>query len=145
MNLEEWQQVRDIIRKTGIHYMVGYNRRYSKIAEKAKRYVTQQPVLMKYTVNIQHLPDSHWTLDPVEGGGRLLGESDHFFDLMNFYADSKPIQVQALSLPVSEDSKIGLFNFMVQVHYENHAMGATHVYQLRRAKSSSRETGDLLR
>jgi len=123
MNREEWEQVRDTIRKTGVHFMVGYNRRHSKIAEKAKRYVTQQPVLMKYTVNIQHLPDSHWTLDPVEGGGRLLGESDHFFDLMNFYADSKPVEVQAMSLPASEDSKIGLFNFMVQVQYENHSMG----------------------
>jgi predicted dehydrogenase/threonine dehydrogenase-like Zn-dependent dehydrogenase len=123
MNLEEWQQVQETIRKTGVHYMVGYNRRYSKIAGKAKRYVTQQPILMKYTVNIQHLPDAHWTLDPVEGGGRLLGESDHFFDLMNLYADSKPVQVQALSLPISGDTKMGLFNFMVQVQYENGSMG----------------------
>ena len=37
MNSEEWGQVRDTIRNTGVHFMVGYNRRYSKIAGKAKR------------------------------------------------------------------------------------------------------------
>lgn len=123
MDMEEWEQVRETLRRTGVHYMVGYNRRCSKIAEKAKRYVVHHPIMMKYTVNIQHLPDSHWTLDPVEGGGRLLGESDHFFDLMNFYAASKPVDVQAMALPVSEESKLGLFNFMVHVKYENESMG----------------------
>ena len=42
---------------------------------------------------------------------------------MNFYAASKPVDVQAMALPVSEESKLGLFNFMVQVQYENDSLG----------------------
>ena len=123
MSMAEWEHVRETLQKTAVHYLVGYNRRYSKIAERAKSYVRHHPIMMQYTVNIQHLPDTHWTLDPVEGGGRLLGESDHFFDLMNFYAEAQPVEVQAMALPVSEESKLGLFNFMVQVKYDNHSLG----------------------
>jgi len=123
MTMEEWEQVRDAVTQTGVHFMVGYNRRYSEIAGKAKGHVARQPIFMRYTVNIRHLPDSHWTLDEVEGGGRLLGEADHFFDLMNYFADAMPVDVQAMSLPVNGDTKAGLFNFMVQIRYENQTMG----------------------
>ncbi len=123
MKMEELEAVKNAISESGVHLMVGYNRRYSHMAEKAKKYITQYPIMMKYTVNIQHLPDSHWTLDPIEGGGRLIGEADHFFDLMNYFAESQPTDVQAHSLPITEDSKEGLFNFMVQVKYENNSIG----------------------
>jgi len=123
MNLEEFAAVKKAISKADIHFMVGYNRRYSLTAQKAKEYISQYPVIMRYTVNIQNLPDSHWTLDPVEGGGRLIGEADHFFDLMNYFAESNPIDVQSHAFPITEDSKEGLFNFMVQIKYENQSIG----------------------
>jgi predicted dehydrogenase len=59
----------------------------------------------------------------VEGGGRLIGEAGHFFDLMNYFASSSPVEVQAFSFPFDKDKKEGLFNFMVQVKYENNSMG----------------------
>jgi predicted dehydrogenase len=123
MNMEELGAVKDAISEAGVHLMIGYNRRYSSAAQEAKKYVAQFPIMIKYTVNIQNLPDSHWTLDPLEGGGRLIGEADHFFDLMNFFADSRPVDIQAHAFPVTEDSKEGLFNFMVQVKYENNSIG----------------------
>ena len=123
MKMEDLEAVRKAVSEAGVHFMVGYNRRYSHIAQKTKKYITQFPIVIKYTVNIQNLPDSHWTLDPMEGGGRLIGEADHFLDLMNYFTDSQHTDVQAHSFPVSEDSKEGLFNFMVQVKYKNNSMG----------------------
>ena len=59
----------------------------------------------------------------MEGGGRLIGEADHFFDLTNYFSASQPIDVQAYAFPITEDSREGLFNFMVQVKYRNHSIG----------------------
>jgi predicted dehydrogenase/threonine dehydrogenase-like Zn-dependent dehydrogenase len=123
MNMEELEAVKAAVTESGVYLMIGYNRRYSHAAQQAKKYVAQLPIMIKYTVNIQNLPDSHWTLDPLEGGGRLIGEADHFFDLMNFFSDSRPVDIQAHAFPVREDAKEGLFNFMVQVKYENNSIG----------------------
>lgn len=126
-NTEELAQLVETIAQNGVHFMAGYNRRYSPLAAMALKYVVRRPLSVRYTVNIKDLPDSHWTLDPEEGGGRLLGESGHFFDLMNYFIQSKPIDISACSYPISNDVKTGLFNFSVQVKYENSSI-ATLLY-----------------
>ncbi|MFA5060544.1 MAG: bi-domain-containing oxidoreductase [Candidatus Omnitrophota bacterium] len=123
MSLQDLDAVRQAVKENDVCFMAGYNRRFSPIVQKAKKYITQKPIVMNYVVNIKNLSDSHWTLDPVEGGGRLLGEADHFFDLMNCFAGSRPKEVSAASFPISTDTKEGLFNFAVQVKYENNSLG----------------------
>ena len=41
------------------------------------------------------MPSEHWLLDPVEGGGRLLGEGVHFFDMLRFLAGAEPVAVRS--------------------------------------------------
>ena len=48
-------------------------------------------------MNAGALPPEHWLLDPVEGGGRLLGEGVHFFDMLRFLAGSDPVRVRSVS------------------------------------------------
>jgi polar amino acid transport system substrate-binding protein len=123
MTLDELDEVKKTIAETGVNFIAGYNRRHSQHAIKAKKYIKPgQPIMVKYTVNIQHLPDSHWTLDNIEGGGRLVGESDHFFDLMNYFTDSEPEEISAHSFPLNENEKQGMFNFMVQIKYRNNSL-----------------------
>src|SRR5262249_9740276 len=43
-------------------------------------------------------PHDHWLNDPVEGGGRLLGEACHMFDYANWLCGT-PLRVQAAALP----------------------------------------------
>ena len=50
-----------------------------------------------YRVNAGALPPEHWLLDPVEGGGRLLGEGVHFFDMLRFLAGADPVRVRSVS------------------------------------------------
>ena len=50
-----------------------------------------------YRVNAGALPPEHWLLDPVEGGGRLLGEGVHFFDMLRFLAGAEPVRVRSVS------------------------------------------------
>ena len=43
------------------------------------------------TVNAGSVPNDHWTQDPGEGGGRIVGEGCHFIDLLRHLAGA-PIE-----------------------------------------------------
>lgn len=77
--------------------MVGFNRRFAPLAIELKEFLgdVREPLLMNYRVNAGYLPSSHWTQDPEQGGGRIIGEVCHFIDLMTFLCGSKPIEVFA--------------------------------------------------
>jgi predicted dehydrogenase len=40
---------------------------------------------------------AHWTLDPKQGGGRIVGEACHFVDLLRFLSGSSILAVTAKS------------------------------------------------
>jgi predicted dehydrogenase len=74
---------------------VGFNRRFSphsaRLAELLRPIAG--PRSLVYRVNAGALPPEHWLLDPVEGGGRLIGEGVHFFDMLRFLAGAEPVRV----------------------------------------------------
>lgn len=63
--------------------MVGYNRRFSPHVVKMKNLLDADaaPKMVTITVNAGAIMSSHWTQDPVVGGGRIIGEGCHFIDL----------------------------------------------------------------
>jgi predicted dehydrogenase/threonine dehydrogenase-like Zn-dependent dehydrogenase len=80
--------------------MVGFNRRFAPHAQHVKRFFENaiEPSTIQYRVNAGLVPRTHWTRDPVEGGGRIIGEVCHFVDLMQYLTDSVPVRIYAESL-----------------------------------------------
>ena len=80
--------------------MLGFNRRYSSTARWLRDRFSQcgEPMSVHYTVNAGPIPLDHWTYDPAEGGGRIIGEVCHFVDLVRFFTGSHPTRVHAESL-----------------------------------------------
>ena len=77
--------------------MVGFNRRFAPLVEKIAANFADRaaPLVMHYRVNAGFIPPEHWIHDPVEGGGRILGEGCHFIDLVHFLAGAPPTRVFA--------------------------------------------------
>ncbi|HEY8494680.1 MAG TPA: Gfo/Idh/MocA family oxidoreductase, partial [Myxococcota bacterium] len=77
--------------------MVGFNRRFAPlVGELAEHFAGRtHPLVMIYRVNAGFLPREHWVHDPVEGGGRILGEACHFVDLLHHLAGAPPVRVSA--------------------------------------------------
>jgi predicted dehydrogenase len=76
--------------------MVGFNRRFAPLAEQLHAAIAGHgPMLVNYRINAGRLPRSHWTHDPVEGGGRIIGEVCHFVDFASFLCGGEP-QVNAV-------------------------------------------------
>jgi polar amino acid transport system substrate-binding protein len=77
--------------------MVGYNRRFAPLVRQMKEFIgpLREPAFVHYAVNAGFLPADHWTHDPVEGGGRIVGEVCHFIDTIQYLTDAAPVRVYA--------------------------------------------------
>ena len=81
---------------------VGFNRRFAPLASaRSKAFIADraEPLAAHYRVNAGYLPLNHWTQDPPQGGGRIIGEGCHFIDFLTFLVGEPPVSVSAQALP----------------------------------------------
>ena len=68
--------------------MVGFNRRFSKFSNWAKKQLpSNTPLTINMIVNAGNLNPNSWA-DQTSQGGRIIGEICHFIDLAQFFTDS---------------------------------------------------------
>ena len=108
--------------------MVGYNRRFSPFVRKAVELLPDGPVVSVYTVNAGRIPKDSWIQDPVEGGGRILGEVCHFVDTLRYLHAARVQTVQAAALQASDSTMVNRDSMAVTLGYDNGSMG-TIIYQ----------------
>ena len=77
--------------------MVGFNRRFAPLAVELKQSLRPGRKEFRYLINAGALDASHWTLQPEEGGGRILGEACHFIDLLRYLCGSAIVDLEAKS------------------------------------------------
>ncbi|MCY4732137.1 bi-domain-containing oxidoreductase [Natronomonas gomsonensis] len=106
LDREELQAVVAAEQASDGRLMVGYNRRFSEPAREIKEQLSgrDSPFMAQYRINAGAVPSDHWTIDPEEGGGRIVGEVCHFVDLLQFFSGSDPERVYATGPAVPEDS-----------------------------------------
>ena len=65
---------------------IGFNRRFAPLAKQLKAFLEghSEPMVINYRINAGFLPLDHWTQDPDQGGGRIVGEGCHFIDFLTF-------------------------------------------------------------
>ncbi len=86
--------------KTSLSVMVGFNRRFASLSQKAKKLLgnSSEPINVVITANAGFIPANHWTQNPAVGGGRIIGEACHFIDLVQFFAGSPIVEVTATAM-----------------------------------------------
>ncbi|HET8945491.1 MAG TPA: bi-domain-containing oxidoreductase [Candidatus Polarisedimenticolia bacterium] len=98
---------------------VGFNRRYSPLAKRLRESLERLPgpALLLYRVNAGALPPGHWAHDPVQGGGRILGECCHFMDLLLFLVRSPLTGIDARPLPTDGSAVVQGDSFAATVSF----------------------------
>jgi predicted dehydrogenase/threonine dehydrogenase-like Zn-dependent dehydrogenase len=97
--------------------MVGFNRRFAPLAQRLKAFFSarSEPLAATYRINAGPIPLAHWLHDPLQGGGRIIGEGCHFIDFLTFLVGEAPIAVSAQALPdggrYREDNAMLNFSF----------------------------------
>jgi polar amino acid transport system substrate-binding protein len=107
LNDQQLESVLEAVAGSPAKLMVGYNRRFSPLAQRAKEFFSNReaPLSILYRVNAGRLPKDHWAQNAEEGGGRIVGEVCHFIDLMQYLTGALPVSVFAESIS-SKSGKI---------------------------------------
>lgn len=129
MTIEECLSIKEAIVDNDVLLTVGFNRRFSPFSIKAKELLEQVsgPKMIIYKVNAGILPRDHWINDPIEGGGRIIGEACHFFDLLYWFVGEEPVSIYAEKISSNSPSIIDDDNIMSTISFANGSLG-TFVY-----------------
>jgi predicted dehydrogenase/threonine dehydrogenase-like Zn-dependent dehydrogenase len=105
--------------------MVGFNRRYAPFVKTLREHLAgaEGPTNVLVRVNAGHLPEDHWTNDPNEGGGRLLGEGCHFLDLIAEIVEATPAAVAASGRSRDDGPLQSAQDFSVAVRFSDGSLG----------------------
>jgi predicted dehydrogenase len=108
--------------------MVGYNRRFSPHAIKARELLGEQPGEMNITatVNAGYIPSNAWVHDMQTGGGRILGEACHFIDLFIFLTGSLVSRVNMNGMGLSP--QLNTDNASVLLNFKNGSIGVINYF-----------------
>jgi predicted dehydrogenase len=114
--------------KGQIHLMVGFNRRFAPHAAKIHSLLAGsiEPKVFVMTVNAGAIPVTHWTQNPLVGGGRIIGEGCHFVDLLRFLAGSPITDVQARSVGGSPSDGIRNDKTTITLSFADGSIGSIH-------------------
>jgi len=121
MNVEELSEIKKTIINSNTYLTVGFNRRFSPFAIKAKEIIKKKgnPIFIDYRVNAGYVPKTVWIQDTIEGGGRIIGEACHFLDLFNYFTDSEIIEQKVIVIPKDGNLIQADDNVSVSISYKN--------------------------
>jgi polar amino acid transport system substrate-binding protein len=108
------------------HLRVGFNRRFSPLAQRAKEFFNgrETPLSILYRVNAGRIPKEHWTQNAEEGGGRIVGEVCHFIDLMQFLTGAPPVSVFAESISAKSSKTVDADSVFITLRFADGSNGA---------------------
>jgi predicted dehydrogenase/threonine dehydrogenase-like Zn-dependent dehydrogenase len=101
LNEAELHEVAAARKSASTLLMIGFNRRFAPFAIRMKDFLREagEPLALHCRINGGLLPADHWLNDPLQGGGRVIGEVCHFVDFLCFLTGSAATEVETRSLP----------------------------------------------
>ncbi|MCM3905557.1 MAG: bi-domain-containing oxidoreductase [Pyrinomonadaceae bacterium] len=122
---EDLDKLLEVVARAKGHLMVGFNRRFSPLAAKAKDFFAgrRAPLSFVYRVNSGRVPKGHWTQDPREGGGRIVGEVCHFIDLLQYWTEAPPVSVFAEAIASDNQEIVGGDSVLITVRFADGSNG----------------------
>ena len=124
---EELQEIQVLLQDQQLPLLtVGFNRRFAPLSIPLANFFKNrsEPLVAHYRINAGFLPLNHWTQDPEQGGGRIIGEGCHFIDYLTFLVGSVPLTVQAVKLP--DMGKYHNDNVVLTLTYPDGSIGSIH-------------------
>ncbi len=126
LNDDELESVLSAAENSMGRLMVGFNRRFSPLAERAKEFFKgrETPLSISYRVNAGRIPKEHWTQNADEGGGRIVGEGCHFIDLMQYLTGAPPVSVFAESISAKSSKIVDADSVFITLRFADGSNGS---------------------
>ena len=104
--------------------MVGFNRRFAPQVVKIRELLAAvtEPKAFIMTVNAGSVAANHWTRNARLGGGRLMGESCHFIDLLRHLAGCRIARINTAHTGPAQDTA------SLALEFEDGSIGSIHYF-----------------
>ena len=97
LSLESAKELSEVVKRSSRKFTIGFNRRHSPLVKDTKQILSNQttPIVINYRIANTFSPKNSWIHDPEEGGGMIMGECCHFFDLVYWLIGKEPQRIFA--------------------------------------------------
>ena len=118
--------------------MVGFNRRFSSYLQEIKKHTDTRvnPLFIHYRMNAGFIPLDHWV---HEHGGRIIGETCHLIDLLNFLTDAKISEIHSVSLTPNNQKFSDDDNRSIILKYTDGSVATIHYFATGNKKFSKEQ------
>ncbi|HEU4931252.1 MAG TPA: bi-domain-containing oxidoreductase [Pyrinomonadaceae bacterium] len=125
LNDQQLESVLEAVAASSAKLMVGYNRRFSPLVQRAKEFFSNReaPLSLLYRVNAGRIPNEHWMQNAQEGGGRIIGEVCHFIDLMQYLTGALPVSVFAESISANSSKIVDADSVFITLRFADGSNG----------------------
>ncbi|MGH2370207.1 MAG: Gfo/Idh/MocA family protein [Chloroflexota bacterium] len=94
MKVEDCRRVEEAVARAGVVLMVGVKLRYAPLVQHARQ-VASRPRMLVGQMMDNRWADELWAQDPIKGGGNVISQGCHTFDLLTYLAQDEPVQAYA--------------------------------------------------
>jgi predicted dehydrogenase/threonine dehydrogenase-like Zn-dependent dehydrogenase len=116
--LDQFKAVEQRMATAPVPFTVGLNRRYSPMLAKLADFIGTPVDAVDYMITQPFTPPDHWTLDAIDGGGRLISQAEHFIDVCLKLVGREPIGVMARALGEQPDDIRTLCDFALTIDFD---------------------------
>lgn len=101
---------------------MGFIRRFSPIGAKAKQVIARPKIVFGQITEPTWGCDA-WAQDPHRGGGNVISQGCHLFDLVCWYADSDPVEIFAYGGELTHEGTGLIDNIVCNIRFANGVLG----------------------
>ena len=124
LTVEDCQRVEEAVTRAGVHCMVGFKMRFMPAVQEVHR-LLPQPRLIVGQMMDNRWPDQSWAQDPRTGGGNVLSQGVHNFDLLWYLAASgEPESIYAAGGALTHTGTAVIDNVFGVIRFANGCVAA---------------------
>lgn len=127
LSMQEIDEIEKAFQASGKTVTVGFNRRFSPFAQKAKELIKDAgPINVIANMNAGFIPANSWVHDLKVGGGRIVGEACHLIDLITYLSGSLVQEIVMTSAGQQPDENTD--NATLTLKYKNGSLGVINYF-----------------
>jgi len=126
MTVEQCADIVKALEKSPVKFAVGHKMRFAPHTRKAKLAIPK-PITIAAQMMCDRWTDDMWPQDPLKGGGNVLSQGCHIFDLVTYLAGAEPERLYAEGGMFTHPGWTQIDNITATVRFKNGVMASVTV------------------
>ena len=126
MKVEQCDEILKALHVNPVKFAVGHKMRFAPNVQKAKKAIPH-PITIIAQMMCGRWPDDMWAQDPIKGGGNVLSQGCHIFDLVTYLAGDEPERIYAEGGAITHPGLKQLDNIVATIRFKNGVMASVTI------------------